>query len=291
MCWLTVDRALKLAAEFGRAPGGATLRDPIAARAERGWNDEVLVHRRLRRQRPRRRHAAHRLSGLIDPTTAVPRHRRASEAELRSGPTVYRYHRDDGLPGPRAASICARRGWSRRTCSPAAVAGRGAVRPAVTAAGPTGPAARGVRPGGRARAGQPPAGLQPPRAAALRAAPRRLSAQTNVWRERSRRNRQTSTRANSRGGPEVRPRTTSVSSTSITGSPDRGGLCSSRPARRPFSRLGCTTVVRPRRNASGRRRIRSPSSGPARRSRGPQVVHRRERQHVGRAHQRGDAGD
>ena len=40
------------------------------------------------------------LSGLIDPSderfaaTVV-----ATEAELRSGATVYRYHRDDGLPG------------------------------------------------------------------------------------------------------------------------------------------------------------------------------------------------
>ncbi|MGW8438285.1 glycoside hydrolase family 15 protein, partial [Nocardiopsis sp. NPDC055879] len=40
------------------------------------------------------------LSGLIDPTDArFQATVTAIEAELRSGPTVYRYHRDDGLPG------------------------------------------------------------------------------------------------------------------------------------------------------------------------------------------------
>ena len=77
----------------------------------------------------------------------------------------------------------------------------------------------------------------------------------------------------------------------MTGSPDRGGLCSSRPARRPFSMLGCTTVVRPRRNASGNtvesgHRDLTWHVDPA----GAQIVHRRQRQHVGRAHQCGDAG-
>jgi trehalose 6-phosphate phosphatase len=104
MCWLTVDRALKLAAEFGREapPGWAALRDAISEQVrERGWNDEVRSYT-----------AAYDgtdldaatlqigLSGLIDPSddrfaaTVV-----ATEAELRSGATVYRYHSDDGLPG------------------------------------------------------------------------------------------------------------------------------------------------------------------------------------------------
>jgi len=51
------------------------------------------------------------------------------------------------------------------------------------------------------------------------------------------------------GGPAVRPRISSVSSTSTVGwiSP----LCKSSPARRPFCRLGCATVVRPRLIAAG----------------------------------------
>ncbi|MFD4368933.1 trehalose-phosphatase [Rhodococcus sp. NPDC058521] len=104
MGWVSVDRALKLAEEFGRPAqsGWSDLRDEIAAEVrEKGWNEEVRSYT-----------AAYDgtdldaatlfigLSGLIDPTderfaaTVV-----ATEAELRSGSTVYRYHHDDGLPG------------------------------------------------------------------------------------------------------------------------------------------------------------------------------------------------
>jgi trehalose 6-phosphate phosphatase len=104
MCWLTVDRALKLADEFGREapPGWATLRDVIAKQVlERGWNDEVKSFTAAYDGTDLDAATLHiGLSGLIDPSdprfaaTVV-----ATEAELRSGATVYRYHRDDGLPG------------------------------------------------------------------------------------------------------------------------------------------------------------------------------------------------
>ena len=107
-CWVTLDRAITLATRWGRVvdPGWPGLRDKIAQEVlTRGWHpdasggigafttaydgldlDAASLHVGL--------------SGLIDPgderfaatVTAV-------EAELRSGSTVYRYHRDDGLPG------------------------------------------------------------------------------------------------------------------------------------------------------------------------------------------------
>jgi trehalose 6-phosphate phosphatase len=104
MCWVTVDRAVKLAAEFGRAapPGWATLRDVISAQVrDKGWSDEVRSYTAAYDGIDLDAATLHiGLSGLIDPSddrfaaTVV-----ATEAELRSGATVYRYHRDDGLPG------------------------------------------------------------------------------------------------------------------------------------------------------------------------------------------------
>ncbi len=104
MCWVTVDRALKLADEFGREapPGWATLRDVISQQVrERGWNGEVQSFTAAYDGTDLDAATLHiGLSGLIDPSdprfaaTVV-----ATEAELRSGATVYRYHRDDGLPG------------------------------------------------------------------------------------------------------------------------------------------------------------------------------------------------
>jgi trehalose 6-phosphate phosphatase len=104
MCWLTVDRALKLATEFGREAqlGWATLRDVISAQVrDRGWNDEVKSYTAAYDGTDLDAATLHiGLSGLIDPSderfaaTVV-----ATEAELRSGATVYRYRRDDGLPG------------------------------------------------------------------------------------------------------------------------------------------------------------------------------------------------
>ncbi|NKY50267.1 trehalose-phosphatase [Nocardia vermiculata] len=104
MGWLTVDRAITLAERFDRAtePIWFELRETIAEEVKaKGWNDEAQSYT-----------AAYDgtdldaatlyigLSGLIEPSdprfaaTVV-----ATEAELRSGSTVYRYHHDDGLPG------------------------------------------------------------------------------------------------------------------------------------------------------------------------------------------------
>ncbi|WP_436493393.1 trehalose-phosphatase [Actinokineospora sp. HUAS TT18] len=104
MCWLTIDRALSLASTYGREPepSWTLLRDEIANDVlTKGWNDEVKSFTTAYDGTDL--DAATLLIGmvgLIDPTdqrfqstvTAI-------EAELRSGSTVYRYHRDDGLPG------------------------------------------------------------------------------------------------------------------------------------------------------------------------------------------------
>jgi trehalose-phosphatase len=104
MCWLTVDRALYLGDKHGMPvrPEWAELREQIASNVlERGWNEQLGTYA-----------AAYDgedldaaslwigLSGLLpadDPrflATVL-----AIEAELRSGPTVYRYNSEDGLPG------------------------------------------------------------------------------------------------------------------------------------------------------------------------------------------------
>ena len=172
---MTVDRALTLAEHSaGRpAPDGrrcATDRRPGAgARLERRG---ALLHRRLRRHRPGRGDAAHRTvrAASTRPIRGSWRPVRATEAELRSGATVYRYHRDDGLPGSEGGfHLCAAWLIEAYLLIGRALGRRGAVRALVDAAGPTGLLARGVRPGGRARARQPPAGVQPSRPAALRA--------------------------------------------------------------------------------------------------------------------------
>ncbi|MFC9838128.1 trehalose-phosphatase [Rhodococcus sp. NPDC127530] len=104
MGWVTIDRAVALAERFGRdiEPGWTPLRDKIADEVrEKGWKDEVRSYT-----------AAYDgtdldaatlyigLSGLIDPSDEkFAATVTATEAELRSGSTVYRYHHDDGLPG------------------------------------------------------------------------------------------------------------------------------------------------------------------------------------------------
>lgn len=104
MCWVTVDRALTLAATHGRdpEPGWALLRDEIADEVlSKGWNDEAQAFTTAYDGLDLDAASLHiGLSGLIDPrderfaatVTAI-------EAELRSGSTVYRYKHDDGLPG------------------------------------------------------------------------------------------------------------------------------------------------------------------------------------------------
>ncbi|WP_280342680.1 trehalose-phosphatase [Nocardia neocaledoniensis] len=104
MGWLTIDRALTLAERFDRPadPEWAPLRDLIAEEVKaKGWNEEVQSYTAAYDGTDLDAATLHiGLSGLIDP--ADPRFAAtvvATEAELRSGATVYRYHHDDGLPG------------------------------------------------------------------------------------------------------------------------------------------------------------------------------------------------
>ncbi|SHE76168.1 trehalose-phosphatase [Streptoalloteichus hindustanus] len=104
MCWVTLDRAVRLAETYGRPldPSWPELRDAIAADVlKNGWNDEVQSFTTAYDGTDLDAASLHvGLTRLIDPTderfqatvTAI-------EAELRSGSTVYRYRRDDGLPG------------------------------------------------------------------------------------------------------------------------------------------------------------------------------------------------
>ena len=104
MCWLTIDRAVKLGKAHGRTldPTWEPLRDEIANDVlTNGWNDEVRSFTTAYDGTDL--DAATLLIGmvgLIDPTDErFQATVTATEAELRSGSTVYRYHRDDGLPG------------------------------------------------------------------------------------------------------------------------------------------------------------------------------------------------
>ncbi len=104
MCWMTIDRAIKLAEIYGRPvpTGWPELRDEIATDVlENGWNPTVNAYTTAYDGTDLDAASLFvGLSGLLDPqderfqstVTAI-------EAELRSGSTVYRYHRDDGLPG------------------------------------------------------------------------------------------------------------------------------------------------------------------------------------------------
>ncbi|MGH4014015.1 MAG: trehalose-phosphatase [Pseudonocardiaceae bacterium] len=104
MCWVTLDRALTLAATHGREPdpGWAALCDEIADDVlAKGWNDEAQAFTTAYGGLDLDAASLHvGLSGLINPSderygatvTAI-------EAELRSGSTVYRYKHDDSLPG------------------------------------------------------------------------------------------------------------------------------------------------------------------------------------------------
>ncbi|ATE52199.1 trehalose-phosphatase [Actinosynnema pretiosum] len=104
MCWVTLDRAVRLAEQYGRAldPSWPVLRDTIATDVlKNGWSDVAQSFTTAYDGDDLDAASLHvGLTGLIDPTderfqatvTAI-------EAELRSGSTVYRYRRDDGLPG------------------------------------------------------------------------------------------------------------------------------------------------------------------------------------------------
>ncbi|MFC7341170.1 trehalose-phosphatase [Saccharopolyspora griseoalba] len=104
MCWVTLDRAVKIAETYGREvqDGWVTLREQIAEDVvKNGWHPDVQAFTTAYEGSDLDAASLHvGLSGLIDPAderfqatvTAI-------EAELRSGSTVYRYRRDDGLPG------------------------------------------------------------------------------------------------------------------------------------------------------------------------------------------------
>ncbi|GAB3000853.1 trehalose-phosphatase [Saccharothrix stipae] len=104
MCWVTLDRAVTLAENYGREidPSWPVLRDTISNDVlKHGWSEDAQSFTTAYDGDDLDAASLHvGLSGLIDPTddrfqatvTAI-------EAELRSGSTVYRYRRDDGLPG------------------------------------------------------------------------------------------------------------------------------------------------------------------------------------------------
>jgi GH15 family glucan-1,4-alpha-glucosidase len=115
MCWVTVDRGLEISRAFldRDQPRWADLGNEIRADLlEHGWKDD-----------PGAFTAAYDgadldaaaltvgLTGLLEPgDERFDRTVRAVEAELRSGPTVYRYRCDDGLPGFEGGfHLCA--GW------------------------------------------------------------------------------------------------------------------------------------------------------------------------------------
>jgi trehalose-phosphatase len=104
MCWVTMDRAIKLGEVYQRpVPAGwHELREQIATDVlEHGWNDEVQAFTTAYDGTDLDAASLFvGLSGLLDAND--PRFQStvtAIEAELRSGSTVYRYRRDDGLPG------------------------------------------------------------------------------------------------------------------------------------------------------------------------------------------------
>ena len=104
MCWMAVDRAIRIAERLDPelAPYWRPLRHQIAADVvENGWSE----HRRSYTTAYGSSDLDASLlwiglSGLLPPTD--PRFvstLKAVESELRDGQTVYRYRRDDGLPG------------------------------------------------------------------------------------------------------------------------------------------------------------------------------------------------
>jgi trehalose 6-phosphate phosphatase len=104
MCWAAIDRAVGIAAAYGRQadPAWPGLRDTIAADVlEHGWNDEVQTFTAAYDGTDLDAASLHvGLSGMLDPASErFQATVTAIEAELRAGCTVYRYRRDDGLPG------------------------------------------------------------------------------------------------------------------------------------------------------------------------------------------------
>nr|WP_223208152.1 trehalose-phosphatase [Actinopolyspora erythraea] len=104
MCWVTIDRAIKLAAHYDRPaePNWVQLREQIAEDVlKNGWHPDVQAFTTAYEGSDLDAASLHvGLSGLIDPSDERFKSTvTAIESELRSGSTVYRYRRDDGLPG------------------------------------------------------------------------------------------------------------------------------------------------------------------------------------------------
>ena len=200
---------------------------------DRGWNDEVQSYTAAYDGTDLDAATLHiGLSGLIEPSdprfaaTVV-----ATEARIAQRCNGLPVRSDDGLPGTEGGfHLCAAWLVEAYLLTDQRSQAEALFDRLVAAAGPTGLLSEEYDPVAERALGNHPQAYSHLGTAALRATPRRLSQE---------------------GGPEVRPRINSVSSTSITGRPDRGGLCSRSPARRPFSMLGCFTVVSPRRSASG----------------------------------------
>ena len=169
MCWLAVDRALRLARLTGRPEqeSWSVLADRISAEVlEHGWKAEVrsftAAYDGLDLD------AAALQIGLCGLLPADDERFAATveavELRLREGPTVYRYRSDDGLPGSEGGfHLCAL--WLAHAYALVGPAERraGALRPGAGAGRPHRTALRAVRPARRARARQPPAGLLAPR--------------------------------------------------------------------------------------------------------------------------------
>ncbi len=104
MCWMTVDRALHVVRQHGGEdrPEWVELRDRIGANVlEYGWHEDAEAYSVAYGHEDSDASSLWiGLSGLLagdDPrflSTVLK-----IEADLRSGPVVYRYHWDDGLPG------------------------------------------------------------------------------------------------------------------------------------------------------------------------------------------------
>ncbi|MYE57217.1 MAG: glycoside hydrolase family 15 protein [Acidimicrobiaceae bacterium] len=104
MCWMAVDRGIAVARSvFGRlVPEWEQLRDTIAAEIlSEGWNPVVGSFTAAYGSTDLDSAVlAVGLSGLIPPTEPrLSATVEAIEAQLRVGPTVYRYRGQDGLPG------------------------------------------------------------------------------------------------------------------------------------------------------------------------------------------------
>ncbi len=104
MCWVTVDRAISVADQFlDREPEAwVELRDQIASQVlENGWNDDVGSFTAAYDSTDLDASVlAVGLWGLLEPSDERFLSTVATvERELKSGPTVYRYTEDDGLPG------------------------------------------------------------------------------------------------------------------------------------------------------------------------------------------------